>query len=140
MVEDLSIDRVALGGGDPWRALRPVSAVVSCGRASRAAAQTEPHAFLPANDDERLFIVRSRGFKELDDQVVVHDSGGIEVLNSTTLLLCVSQRKGTAFFENFDVVADVADRNTEDFCDLIWAPSLTSLLQNAEYAAALRSA
>jgi hypothetical protein len=91
-----------------------------------------------ASSARSFFIVRAGVLEELDDQVVVADCGGVEVLDRPSLRSSVRQCDGPALFEDFDVIADVADRKTKGSRNLDGAASLVDLMEQPQYAATHR--
>jgi hypothetical protein len=132
-VDDLSMDRVALDGRDRRRGAWTEPAAVSGGWSCRAATEAKLHAQCLPVEAGRLFIVCPGGLEESGDQLVVNNSGGVEMLDSAPPLLCVGQRKDAAFFKDFDVVAHVTDGHAKGFCDLARASGLACRVKDSEY-------
>jgi hypothetical protein len=91
-----------------------------------------------ASSARSFFIVRTGVLEELDDQAVVADRRGVEVLDRPSLRSSVCQRDGPALVEDFDVIADVADRKTKGFRNLDGAAGLVDLVEQPQYAATQR--
>jgi hypothetical protein len=93
----------------------------------------------PPPSASSFFIVRAGVLEKLDDQAVVADRGGVEMLDRPSLCSSVSQRDGPALFEDFDVIADVANMKTKGFRNLDGAAGLVDFVEQPQYAATQRS-
>jgi hypothetical protein len=85
-----------------------------------------------------IFIVYAGVLEELDDQAVVADRGGVEMLDRSSLRSSVRQHDDPALIEDLDVIADVADGKPKRFRNLDGAASLVDLVEQPQYAATQR--